>query len=146
MYGTRDAAMNWATEYGSTLKKAGFVQGRTSPCLFFNRNKNVAIMVHGDDFVAVGDPVHLADTEAALREKYKLKTETLSNETGDAKEVTILNKELKWDEDNLESKADRKHRELIMKDLTTVLSRRASRHHARKKMMWSRIRMSTCRI
>ena len=117
MYGTRDAAMNWATEYGSTLKKAGFVQGRTSPCLFFNRHKNVAIMVHGDDFVAVGDPVHLADTEAALREKYKLKTETLSNETGDAKEVRILNKVVRITEEGVELEADPRHAELVVREL-----------------------------
>ena len=34
IYGTRDSAMNWATEYGETLKEAGFVQGRSSACLF----------------------------------------------------------------------------------------------------------------
>ncbi|MDP7559816.1 MAG: reverse transcriptase domain-containing protein, partial [Planctomycetota bacterium] len=34
MYGTRDAALNWATEYGDTLKAAGFKQGVSSPCIF----------------------------------------------------------------------------------------------------------------
>ena len=28
MYGTRDAALNWALEYGDTLKAAGYVQGK----------------------------------------------------------------------------------------------------------------------
>ena len=36
MYGTRDAAMNWAAEYCATLIKAGFEQGKTSPCLFYH--------------------------------------------------------------------------------------------------------------
>ena len=66
MYGTRDAAMNWATEYGETLKAAGYVQGKTSPCLFFHKGKNVTVMVHGDDFVAVGDPGHLESTKRRL--------------------------------------------------------------------------------
>ena len=34
MYGTRDAALNWATEYGDTLRAAGYVQGKGNPCLF----------------------------------------------------------------------------------------------------------------
>ena len=79
MYGSRDAAINWATEYGETLKKAGFIQGRYLSCLFYHKDKDVAIMVHGDDFVAVGDPKHLAETAAAASEKYKIKTETLGD-------------------------------------------------------------------
>ena len=34
MYGTRDAALNWAMEYGDTLRAAGYQQGRSNPCLF----------------------------------------------------------------------------------------------------------------
>ena len=117
MYGTRDAAMNWAKEYGETLKKAGFVQGKTSPCLFFHEGMDVAIMVHGDDFVAVGDPAHLAATEAALREKYKLKTETLGSDAADAKEVRILNKVVRMTEAGVELEADPRHAELIVREL-----------------------------
>ena len=54
MYGTRDAALNWSSEYTSTLLKDGFVQGRASPCLFRHPVTDVAVMVHGDDIVAVG--------------------------------------------------------------------------------------------
>ena len=85
LYGTRDAAMNWATEYGNTLKRAGFEQGKSSPCLFFNKALDVTIMVHGDDFVAIGDPKHLKATEEALRSKYNIKTETLRGCAGDNK-------------------------------------------------------------
>ena len=117
MYGTRDAAMNWAAEYGETLKKAGFVQGKTSPCLFFHEGKNVAIMVHGDDFVAVGDPANLASTEAALREKYKIKTETLGGDANDTKEVRILNKVIRLTDAGVELEADPRHAELIVREL-----------------------------
>ena len=37
MYGTRDAAMNWSKEYTETLLTAGFVHGKASPCLFFQK-------------------------------------------------------------------------------------------------------------
>jgi hypothetical protein len=89
MYGTRDAAMNWATEYGETLKQAGFVQGKSSACLFYHKARDVAVMVHGDDFVAVGDPKYLAETEAALSKKYKIKTEMLGADEGDLKEIKV---------------------------------------------------------
>ena len=55
MYGTRDAATNWAAEYTETLLQDGYVRGQAHTCLFHNPSTNVAVMVHGDDFVAVGD-------------------------------------------------------------------------------------------
>ena len=117
MYGTRDAAMNWAVEYGETLKKAGFKQGKHSACLFFNETTGVAIMVHGDDFVAVGAPEHLATTEAALAQKYKIKTETLGTDAGDVSEVKILNKIVRATATGLELEADPRHAELIVREL-----------------------------
>ena len=90
MYGTRDAALNWAKEYGETLRAAGFVQGRANPCLFYNRKISVSVMVHGDDFVAVGPEQHLRQTREALESKYKLKVEVLGRQEGQSKEVRIL--------------------------------------------------------
>ena len=77
MYGTRDAALNWALGYGDTLKAAGYEQGLANPCLFYHRNLDVSVMVHGDDFVAVGPDKHLEDIESTLSEKYKIKIEQL---------------------------------------------------------------------
>ena len=54
MYGTRDAALNWSFEYSETLTAAGYVQGSGNSCLFHNRELGVSMMVHGDDFIGVG--------------------------------------------------------------------------------------------
>ena len=117
MYGTRDAAMNWAAEYGETLKAAGYIQGKVSPCLFHHPIHDVMIMVHGDDFVAVGEPEFLKKTEASLREKYKIKTETLGLADGDVKEVKILNKIVRVTKDGVELEADPRHAELVIREL-----------------------------
>ena len=117
MYGTRDAAMNWATEYGETLKQAGFVQGKSSACLFYHKARDVAVMVHGDDFVAVGDPKYLAETEAALSKKYKIKTEMLGADEGDLKEIKVLNKIIRLTDSGLELEADPRHAELVVREL-----------------------------
>ena len=117
MYGTRDAAMDWATEYGDTLKQAGFVQGKHSACLFYHEEKEVAVMVHGDDFVAAGDPKHLAETEAILAKKYKIKVERLGPDDDDLKEVNILNKIVRITTEGIELEADPRHAELIIREL-----------------------------
>jgi hypothetical protein len=77
MYGTRDAALNWALEYGDTLCAAGYIQGKANPCLFYS------IMVHGDDFFAVGPDQHLAEARKNLEDKYKLKVERLGCGAGE---------------------------------------------------------------
>ena len=86
MYGTRDAAANWAAEYGATLVAAGYVQGIASPCIFHNVQHDSTIMVHGDDFVGVGNPIELGRIRAALEDKYKLKVEMLSGDKADVQE------------------------------------------------------------
>ena len=54
MYGTCDSAQNWAEEYSGTLMKAGYDRGKANPCLFYSPTDDCSVMVHGDDFVAVG--------------------------------------------------------------------------------------------
>ena len=54
LYGTRDAAANWADEYTKTLLEMGFVKGKASPCIFMHVVKGIKAMVHGDDFFAGG--------------------------------------------------------------------------------------------
>ena len=61
MYGTRDAALDWSQEYSETLIKGGYEQGMSNGCLFYHEKLKVAVLVHGDDFIAVGDDAGLAD-------------------------------------------------------------------------------------
>ena len=84
--------MNWAAKYSATLVADGYRQGQASPCLFFHPGKDVAIMVHGDDFVAVGAEKDLADTRATFEAKYKLNVECLGDGKGCTHEIRVLNK------------------------------------------------------
>lgn len=117
MYGTRDAALNWALEYTETLKKDGYVQGHASSCLFRHPVTGAQVMVHGDDFVAVGSEKILAETRKTLESKYKLKVETLGGGDDCTKEVRILNKVLRWTDSGLELQADPRDAELVVKEL-----------------------------
>ena len=109
MYGTRDAAANWAAEYGATLIQAGYVQGKSSPCIFYNKESDTTVMVHGDDFVGVGRAEELMKMRKALEDKYRLKVEFLSGEKEDVREVKILNKIIRWTDSGIELEADPRH-------------------------------------
>ncbi len=117
MYGTRDAAMNWSAEYTDTLIKDGYVQGKANPCLFRHPQKDVMIMVHGDDFVAVGRRKELTDTQATLENKYKIKVEVLGEGPGCQDEVRILNKIVRWTPEGIDLEADPRHAEIVVRDL-----------------------------
>ena len=77
MYGTWDAALTWALEHGDTLRAAGYEHGKAKPCLFYHSELDVSLMVHGDDFVAVGLNKHLVNIKNSHSEKYKIKIEQL---------------------------------------------------------------------
>ena len=69
------------------------------------------MIVHGDDFVAVGPKHHLAD----VRNKYKLKVEMLGFGPGKTHELRILNKVVRVTTDGFELEADPRHAELVVK-------------------------------
>ena len=66
-----------AWEYGDTFRAAGYEQGKANPCLFYHPDLDVSVMVHGDDFVAVGPDKRLDNIKNTLGEKYKIKIELL---------------------------------------------------------------------
>ena len=74
-------------------------------------------MVHGDDFVAIGEPHQLASVEAMLGNKYKIKTETLGHDKGNVQEVKILNKIVRITDAGVELEADPRHAELVVREL-----------------------------
>ena len=53
LYGTRDAAMNWAKQHTEHLNKIGFQKGRASACNFVHESRNIRLKCHGDDFIIV---------------------------------------------------------------------------------------------
>ena len=117
MYGTRDAAINWAAEYTETLLQEGFLRGRANTCLFYNPKTDVAVMVHGDDFVAVGDTKGLAGIRKALEGKYKLKVQTLGARKECTREIRVLNKVVRYTDTGIELEADPRHAEIVVRDL-----------------------------
>ena len=59
MYGTRDAAQNWEHEYCDFMHSIGFRRGSASPCVFMNKEMNVRVVAHGDDFTVLGSELSL---------------------------------------------------------------------------------------
>ena len=73
MYGTLDAAEQWAIHYGNVLVKAGFRQGESNPCHFFHPTRDIWVVVHGDDFLSIAERDDQEFLYKTLDDHYELK-------------------------------------------------------------------------
>ena len=131
LYGTRDAAQNWAATYTKFLVKIGFQRGRASNCNFVQK-RNIKMTVHGDDFLAVADLDQIKWIEEQLKSEpdldqikwieeqlkseYAIKAEVLGQEPDLSKEIKILNRSIRWCGDKLGYEADSRHAEIIIEE------------------------------
>ena len=118
LYGTRDAAQNWQLHVVKVMKKIGFTQGKTNPCVFHHDTWEMCTFVHGDDFVTAGSPEALIWFEQALRKEFEMTSTTLGPEAKDKKTAKILNRLVTWDESKgILYEADPRHAELLIKEV-----------------------------
>ena len=116
LYGLRTAPSSWEKEY--TMEEAGFVTGLATACAFFHKEKNIRVVVHGDDFVIEGAECDLRWVEATLREKYIVMMRAmLGPERTDDKVADILNGVVEWKDEELWYEADPRHVEKMLNDM-----------------------------
>ena len=96
LYGTRDAAQNWSREYTQTLTSCGFIVGRASPCNFYHPMRDLALTVHGDDFIVSGPEEELTWLANTLRSRWDVKASILGPDTHHEQEVKVLNRSIRW--------------------------------------------------
>ena len=111
LYGFRRAATEWEQHYASLLETVGFVRGVGCPVVFVHRDRDLALAVHGDDFVATGFASQLTWLAEYLASCFDIKVRaTLGQEQLDDKEVVMLGRTVRWTSSGLEIEADPKHR------------------------------------
>ena len=117
LYGTRDAAMNWAAKYTEVLRGLGFQVGSASPCNFFHGGRQISVTVHGDDFTSTGTAHDLEWLDMKFKEEFEIKTEVLGPRHDQKKQIRVLNRVIAWGEDGITYEADQRHAELIIGEL-----------------------------
>ena len=118
MYGTRDAGAIWEQCYVDCLINLGFTQGVASPCCFYHEKWDISVVVHGDDFTALGTDEALDLYEAGMKKAFEIKIRgRLGTDEKDDKEIRILNRILRITPKGLEYEADPRHVELLAKAL-----------------------------
>ena len=119
MYGTRDAAVAWEREWTKTWNPVGFESGVSNPALLHSEKLDAFMVVHGDDFVTLGDDEASSEVERVMSSHYTIKVlAVLGAGRDDAKEVRILNRYVRWNSEGerswIEYEPDPRHAELIV--------------------------------
>ena len=117
LYGTRDAAKNWQTHVTGVMEHIGFRSTGYNKCLF-EHESGVAVLVHGDDFVACGRRMMIRDLWKQLNERFQLKTTILGDGEKEVRQARVLNRLLKLTADGWEYEADQRHKEILLKNMS----------------------------
>ena len=106
LYGTRDAAQNWAKEYTSLLVSNGFKVGTATPCDFHHPGREIYLTAHGDDFTIVGPGDSLEWMRAVFEGRYEITCHTLGPDVGMETEIRILSRVFRWEADGVSYEPD----------------------------------------
>ena len=117
LYGTRDAAFNWAQTVAKQLEEAGYTRGTAFPSVFVNDAVDVAVMVHGDDYLCSGPEHALIKLRKELEQAFEVKSAILGSKPHLEKECKILNRLVRITADGWEIEADPRHGEILIREL-----------------------------
>ena len=119
LYGTRDAAKLWQECVAKHLVSIGFVRGKSNPCVYYNKSRNLRTLVHGDDYATVGSLEGLRWLQGQLEEAFEMKTVIAGHSGADGvvTEAKILNRVIRAVPSGWEYECDQRHAEIILEEL-----------------------------
>ena len=115
LYGCRPAAQAWENFYAEKLEGVGFKRGDACGVVFYNEERDLTCVCHGDDFTCVGEEEELNWLATEMKKWFELKVRgVLGPEAKDDKEVVILGRTVRWKEWGIEFEADPRHRKVLV--------------------------------
>ena len=93
---------------------------------FFHDERNISIVVHGDDFNALGVADELNWYEKELATHFEIKIRGRMGPGGDCDQIKILNRILTLTKDGLEYEADPRHADLLLSSMGLTKSNSVS--------------------
>jgi hypothetical protein len=101
--------------YSEKLESCGFVRGMVSPVTFEHPERDMACVVHGDDFTFEGEEEDLRWITELMRGWFDIKMRgIIGPEEHDLKEMSILGRTVRFKDWGIEYEADPKHRRVVL--------------------------------
>ena len=118
LYGFRPAAAAWEAHYAHKLEEVGFKRGLATPVSCYHEEKDVNLVVHGDDFTFTGDDASLRWVEDMMSQWYEVKVRArLGPGDQDDKEATLLGRIVRWEAWGISCEANPKYRQSVLERL-----------------------------
>ena len=116
LYGFRPAAQAWENCYAAKfVEEANFERGIGSSVSFWQKSRDLACVVHGDDFTFCGFDEDLDWIENLMMSWFEVKVRSrLGPDKSDDSEVTILGQTVRWKDWGIEYEADPRHRSEVL--------------------------------
>ena len=116
LYGFRPAAQAWENCYAAKfVEEANFERGIGSSVSFWQKSRDLACVVHGDDFTFCGFDEDLDWIENLMMSWFEVKVRArLGPDKSDDSEVTILGRTVRWKDWGIEYEADPRHRSEVL--------------------------------
>ena len=111
-YGSRDAAANWEKTREELLTRIGFTTRESNPCVLHRKERDLAVLVHGDDYFSSGAVEDLRRMKNKIAEKLSLKMTVIGWEEGEKKEVQFLNRVVRYEDQGVFFEPDLRHTEM----------------------------------
>jgi len=117
MYGLRTAAKDWEKEVKRVMVDVlGFQRGTSSPCLFWHKERDLRVSVHGDDFSVLGTEKEGRKFYQDLCAHWTVKSRGMLG--ADCTEIDVLNRILTiHDDGSITLEADPRHVPLLLRSL-----------------------------
>ena len=105
-----------------------FRVGCITPCLFWNKEKQLIAEVHGDDFTLIGDDANLDWFKTKVSQRFEIKHKArLGPDAKDDKDVRILNRIISWEDGvGISYEPDQRHAEILIEALDLGESNKVS--------------------
>ena len=88
------------------MKALGFRACVTVPCLYYNQDRDVSVVVHVDDFLCSGENRGLQHGfRGELEKSFELKSQVV----GPGSSATYLGRRISWDEDGISIEGEDKY-------------------------------------
>ena len=117
LYVSRPAAASWEDELRKGLASCRLIVCTVSWCCFRNESGSVAGAVHGDDILVAGPREEVTKMGAMLKKRWETRDQLIGARSSDLKELHILNRTLRWCQDELVFAADPRHAREVVDEL-----------------------------
>ena len=108
------------------MNELGFTSGKVTPCMFWNKQRDIRINIHGDDFTVLAEEDQLDWFRREVSKKFDaIFRGRIGPDIADDKSIRILNRIITWTPEGIRYEADQRHGEIILKQLNLELGAKA---------------------